>query len=274
MLTTRTNVSANAAVRNLGRSRRNLETSFARISSGRRINKAADDAAGLAIAEDLDMQQGSLRQAGRNINDGISMIQVAESSTNEVSNILKRMRELAVQASTGTVDTVQSGFIDAEFDELSAQIDSIAGNTSFNGFALADGTVTNRTLQIGIDNVTSDRSKVVFGDLSAATLGVDTAGIDLSNQVGAQTALAVFDGALSSVAGYRANYGEAENRLNYALNHTETYKESLAAAESRIRDADFAVESAEMVKNQIMTDASTAVLAQANQVNRSVVALL
>ena len=224
------------------------------------------------MAESLDMQRHSLRQAGRNINDGLSAVQVAEGAAREGIQLIKRMREIAIQAANGTVDSVQRVYLQNETDELGLQALSIVGGTEFNGFVLANGSTTNMVLQIGIDNATNDRLTLQFGDMSPSALGIN--GFSVLSQTSAQAALTALDLALTSVTGIMAEYGEAVNRLGFALNHTESYSESLNAAESRVRDADFAVESAEMVKNQIMSDAATAALAQANQISRGVIKLL
>jgi len=256
------------ALGNLNRTNRSLQSSFSKISSGLRITQAADDAAGLGVAENLKSEQMSLRQAHRNTNDGISVIQTAEGATNEVSDILKRMRELAVQSSSETLHNNERAYIQDEFSELTKEVDRIAAVTEFNGIALgnnasgsAGGSID---VQVGIHNTGNDRIAISLGDLRASTLKVDTGNVDMSNVASAQAAITTLDTAMDSVNTYRSDYGAVQNRLESALNNLETYTENVATSESRIRDADFAFETAEMSKFQIMQQAGVAVLGQAN----------
>ena len=269
------NKAAHTAMNNVSKTQRSLSQSFARISSGLRITSAADDAAGLGVSENMDADIRSLRQAHRNTNDGISVIQTAEGATGEVSDILKRMRELAVQSSTGTLDTTERGYIDAEFQELSAEVNRIANVTEFNGVALTNQTGAGASLdvQVGI-NATNSQVTITLGDLRSTTLGVDTASMRLNTAGNAQTAITDLDAALATVNGHRSKYGSVQNRLESALNNLETYTENLSSANSRIRDADFAHETAELSKHQIMQQAGTAILGQANQINQGAVRLI
>jgi flagellin len=270
-----TNTASNNALTNLNRTGRNLAGSFERISSGLRINSAADDAAGLGVAENLNATEGSVRQAMRNTNDGISVIQTAESATNEVSNLVKRMRELAVQSSSETLATTERSYVQDEYEALATEVDRIAAVTEFNGLALTDGSDTDGiAVQVGADKGTSNQITITLGDLSATTLKVDTGNVDLSTAATAASALATIDGALDSLNGYRSGYGSTQNRLDSALNNLESYSENLSGAESQIRDADFAYETAEMAKFQVMQQAGVSVLAQANQISASVLSLL
>ncbi|MEQ1506441.1 MAG: flagellin [Myxococcota bacterium] len=273
-LTVNTNMAAQNALTNLNGVNRSLSSSFAKISSGLRITKAGDDAAGLGVAENLSAAQRGLRQAMRNTNDGVSLIEVAEGSTNEVGNIVKRMRELAVQSSSETLDNNERAYIQTEFSELAGEVDRIANVTEFNGVTLGDGANTQLDVQVGINNTANDRITIKLGDLRATTLGVDTGSIDLSTSGGGQAALTVLDTALDTVNGYRADFGASQNRLESATRNLETYTEHIAGAESRIRDADFAYETSEMSKNQILQQAGVAVLAQANTVNQGALRLL
>jgi flagellin len=273
-LTVNTNTASNNAINNLNRTSRSLSRSFERISSGLRIAKAADDAAGLGVAENLDQTERAARQAMRNTNDGISLIQTAEGAASEVSSILKRMKELAVQSSSETLQTTERGYIQDEFEALSAEVERIAQVTEFGGLLLAEGTNTALDVQVGVGATTNDRITLVLGDLRATILGVDTATMDMSTVTNSQTALGGLDTALDSVNQYRSTFGSTQNRLDSALNNLEIYTENLASAESRIRDADFAFETAEMAKYQVMQQAGTSVLAQANQINQSVLSLL
>ncbi len=273
-LTVNTNLASMNALTNLNRTTRELGGTFERISSGLRINKAADDAAGMAVAENLSAASGSARVAMRNTNDGISVVQIAEGATSETVNIVKRMRELAVQSASETLDDDERAYIQEEYVQLADEIDRIALSTEFNGTALGDGTLTQLDVQVGINNTANDRITIGVGDLRTTVLGIDTASVDLSTATGAQSAMDTFDTALDSVSSYRSTYGAVQNRLDSALRNLETYHENLSAAESQIRDADFAYETAEMAKQQILQQAGVSILSQANAVNQGALALL
>jgi len=274
-LTVNTNVSAIQAGNQLNKNSRALGNSFRKLSSGLRIGKAADDAAGLAVAENLEATSRSAAVAMRNTNDGISLLSTAEGATQEVGNILKRMRELAVQSSSETLDDDERAYIQDEFTELTEEVDRIADVTEFNGVQLSDGTLTAGVdVQVGTDGSADSRINIELGDITASTLGVDTGSVDLSSSTAAQTAIGTIDTAIDAVSSYRSKYGAVENRLNSALNNLEVYSTNLQAAESNIRDADFAYETAEMSKNQIMQQASTAVLAQAKGMTGAAVQLI
>lgn len=273
-MTVRTNVSAMMAAGNLGRTNRSLGNSLSRISSGMRINKAADDAAGLGVATNLESQVISTRQAMRNTNDGISIIQTAESATTEVVDILQRMRELAVQSSSETLDDDERAYIQDEFEELTAEVDRISNGTEFNGVELTNNSQTALDVQVGIQNGATSRISISLIDLRATSLGVDTTAMNLSTAALAQSALAALDTALDSVNAGRSTLGAVQNRLDSSLNNNQVFSEALAAAESQIRDADFATETSEMTKHQIMQQAGVAALAQAKNINQSVISLL
>jgi flagellin len=273
-LTVNTNTASLNAINNLNQTQRALGGSYQRISSGLRIAKAADDAAGLAVAESLNAQSASGRVAMRNTNDGISVIQTAEGAMDSVGDIISRMRELAVQSSSETLADDERAYIQDEFEQLSSEIDRIASSTNFNGNSLTDGTTTALDVQVGVMNTANDRITITLNDLTASTLGVDTAGVDLSSAAGAQAAIDTFDTALDSVSSYRSELGAAQNRLDSALSNMETYVENLEGAESQIRDADFAFETAELAKNQILQQAGVSVLAQAKAMNQGVLSLL
>ena len=274
-LAIRTNISAMISASQLSRTSKGLTGSLERISSGLRINKAADDAAGLGVATNLETQMMATRQAIRNTNDGISIIQTAEGATNEVTDILQRMRELAVQSSSETLDDSERSYIEDEFTQLSNEIARIAAGTGFNGIALADGVDTTLEVQVGINNVAAvDRITISLGDLTASGLGVDTGALSLSTSANAQTAIDAIDTALDSVNGFRSNLGSVQNRLDNALNNSQVYMESIEAARSNIQDADFAEETSTMTKMQIMQQAGVAALSQAKNINQSVTQLL
>jgi len=270
------------ALGNLSRTTRGLTETFSNISSGLRINNAADDAAGLGVAENLKSEQMSLRQAQRNTNDGISVIQTVEGATDEVSDILKRMRELAVQSSSETLHNNERAYIQDEFVQLSDEVDRISVVTEFNGIALANGsaglTGTNEmNVQVGIHDTSDDRIKIALGDLRASTLGVADSGsgtISLNTVGSAQAAITQLDAALDTVNKYRSDYGAVQNRLESALNNLEVYTENVATSESRIRDADFAHETAEMSKFQVMQQAGVAILGQANGLSQGALRLI
>jgi flagellin len=273
-MTVRTNIAAMVAQGSLGRTNKNLATSLNRISSGMRINRAADDAAGLGVVTNLETSIISARQGMRNANDGISIIQTAESASNEVTDILQRMRELAVQSSSETLDDDERAYIEDEFQELSDEVERIAQVTEFNGVALTNNTSTSLDVQVGIQNQSTSRITITLGDLRASALGVDTTALSLGSVTSAQTALDAIDSALDSVNSFRSALGAVQNRLDSALNNAQVFTEALSAAESQIRDADFAQETSNLTKYQIMQQAGVAALAQAKNINQSVISLL
>ena len=273
MLTINTKMPSVNALKNLNNTVKNLNNTFQRISSGLRINKAGDDAAGLGVAENLDMEYRGVRQAMRNANDGVSVVNIAEASANEVGNIIKRMRELAVQSSSGTLATTERSYIQTEFVQLTSEIDRIANTTEFNGVKLANaaGTVD---VQVGVNNTANDRIAITLGNLtSSAGLGILPA-TTMSTAIKAQAALSVIDGAMNKVNGFRATFGAVQNRFESALRNLDTYSENILAGQSRIRDADFAYETAQSAKNQILQQSGVAVLAQANQLNQAALRLV
>lgn len=273
-LTMNTNIASIAAQRNVNRTQSHLNANFGRLSTGLRINTAADDAAGLAISEKLKSQIRSLAQAERNAGDGTSMLQVAEGAMGEVSGILIRMRELAVQSATDTLGVSQRGFLDQEVTQLQAELDRIAAVTEFNGTQLLDGgtTGTQFSFQVGIGSTSNDRIQATIRGTRGSDLGIVTggavssvAGIDLTTITNAQDALAVIDRAIDDVSSRRADLGSVQNRLNVTAANLGTARENLSAANSRIRDVDVASETAAMTKNNILMQAGVSVLAQANQ---------
>jgi flagellin len=271
-LTVRTNLTAMSAYHGLNNTQNALSGTLGRISSGLRVNRAADDAAGLGVATRLNSQATSLEQAMRNANDGVSIIQTAEGAANEVVNILNRMRELAVQSSSETLADSERAYINDEYSQLSDEVGRIAATTEFNGIQLSDGTTTTIAAQVGIYNATSSRISIGLGDLRASVLGLDV--LDLSSVTGAQGAIDTIDSALDTVSQYRSELGAVQNRLDSSLANSTTYLESLSAAESQIMDADFAKESTEMTKQQIMQQAGVAALSQAKNINQAVTSLL
>lgn len=273
-LTVNTNLSAMSAANSLNHTQKNLSTTLSRISTGLRVTKAADDAAGSAVAMNLNTTANSGRQANRNSNDGISIIQTAESATKEVLNILDRMRELAVQSSSETLANGERDYINDEFDQLSNEIERIAQATEFNDLQLANGDHTALTVQVGVTSGTESEVDITLGNLTTSSLGVQTTDVDLTLASASQTAIDTIDTAIDSVNSIRADYGAVQNRLDSAIANMSTYVESLSAASSQIMDADYAHETSEMTRLQVMQQAGVAALGQAKGINQSVISLL
>jgi len=270
----RTNMASINALNDLNATSRALSRTFERISSGKRIARAADDAAGLGVAENLRAASTSAAVASRNTNDGMSVIAVAEGASSEVGNLLVRMRELAVQSASETLGNDERAYVQQEYVSLAGEVDRIAAVTEFNGQALTDGTLTTLGVQVGIQNTANDQIAITLGDLTSVTLGVDTGAIDMSTAAGASAALTTIDAAIDTVSSYRADYGATENRLNNALNNLETFAQTTIEAEARIRDADFGKETAELSQNQVLMQAGVSVLGQAKGLNQSALSLL
>lgn len=261
-----TNVSAINAQRTMITSQRQISRSMEQLSSGSRINKAADDAAGLAISENLKSQIRSLSVAQRNANDGVSMVQTAEGGLNEISNILTRMRELGVQASSDTLGNTERGFLDKEVQQLKDEMQRITQTTRYGTQKLIDGSGDKFDFQVGINNdPEADRISFNAGETDAtiSSLGVD--GFDFTTKEGAQSALSMVDEAQSKVNGYRASLGALQNRLQSTVDNIGVQHENISAANSRIRDTDVALASADSTRNQVLLQANTSVLSQANQ---------
>ncbi len=259
------NVDALAAHRYLAKTSDAVSQSMERLSSGLRINKAADDAAGLGISEKMRGQINGLAQAQRNIQDGVSMVQTAEGNLDEVHSILQRVRELAVQYKNGSLSQSGKDAIQSEVSALASEIDRIQGAAQFNGIALLTGTGTPVTFQVGAND--GEEISIQFGAaLDSTALGslADLSTIGLSS----------IDADIDAVSTARAGYGAVQNRLDHALNVAGTYQENLTSAESRIRDVDMADEMVSLTKNQILQQAGTAMLAQANQAPQAVLQLL
>ncbi|MFQ5696684.1 MAG: flagellin [Myxococcota bacterium] len=275
-----TNIAAINAQKNLSRTNLVLNRSLDRLSSGLRITRAGDDAAGLAISENLRAQVRGLSQAQRNASDGISITQVAEGALNEISNILIRLRELAVQsASDGSVSNTERSFLQNEFTSLQSEITRIAESTKFGGRSLVNGSLSAAgnalTFQVGIFNSsTVDRISLTIGNATAAGLGVSSTSAAVSTLTAAQGALATVDTALSSVSTVRGNLGAAQNRLQSTINNLQVSVENISAANSRIRDVDVAAETANLTRAQVLQQAGIAVLAQANVSSQVALTLL
>lgn len=270
-----TNVASLNAQRNLTGTKWGLDKSLEKLSSGYRINRAGDDAAGLAISENLRAQVRGLKQASRNAQDGVSLIQVAEGGLNEISSIMIRLRELAVQAASDTIGPVERQFLNVEYDQLVSEVDRIADGTEFNGTQLLSGTGSVLDFQVGtrndpnIDRLTFDASKA---DANSAALGVNLTSV--ADKASAQNSLSAIDSAIVSVSAMRADFGAIQNRLQSTIGNIAVSVENLSAANSRIRDVDVAEETAELTRNNILLQAGTSVLAQANQSSNTALSLL
>ncbi len=270
-----TNTASLNAQKNLLGTKLGLDKSLERLSSGYRINRAGDDAAGLAISENLRAQVRGLKQASRNAQDGVSLVQVAEGSLNEISSILIRLRELSVQAASDTIGPVERQFLNVEYDQLVSEIDRIADGTEFNGTQLLSGTGSILDFQVGtrndpnIDRLSFDASKA---DANSAALGVNLTSV--ADKASAQNTLSAIDQAIVSVSAMRADFGAIQNRLQSTISNLAVSVENMSAANSRIRDVDVAEETAELTRNNILLNAGTSVLAQANQTAQTALGLL
>jgi len=260
-----TNVQSLAAQRYLETNHEMQNRSLEKLSSGSRINRAGDDAAGLAISENLKASVRSLKQATRNANDGISLIQVAEGSMNEISNILIRMRELSIQTSSDTIGDTERGFVDKEIQHLKSEIDRIARNTEFNGTKLLDGSSPELEVQVGIhNNAELDRFRYDTKELVTTLDALNLGGLSTVSKESSQNNLGSLDDAITHVNKNRASMGALQNRIYSTVNNNNVYQENLMTANSRIRDTDMAEETSELTKNNILTQANISVLGQAN----------
>ena len=261
-----TNVASLNAQRNLGNSQISINSSLSQLASGSRINKSADDAAGLAISENLKAQIRSTRQATRNANDGISLVQTAEGGLNEIGNIIIRMRELGIQASSDTVGDTERGFINKEVAQLKDELQRISQVTTWGRTKLLDGTTPSYDFQVGIYNSDFEDRIAFSASENVATLdALGITGIDYTSKEGAQEALQSLDTAQTDVNRMRSNLGALQNRLTSTVTNLGVSEENMSAANSRIRDTDVANASAEMTRNNILLQAATSTLAQANQ---------
>ncbi|MGE3175472.1 MAG: flagellin [Planctomycetota bacterium] len=256
------NIPSLTAQRNLAKITDILAGHYRRLSTGLRISTAADDPAGLAMSERLRAQIRSLDQASRNAQDGVSLVRTAEGALDEVSSMMGRLRELAVQSSNGTLSQADRDTLQQEFGELVQEIDRIAQGTEFNGIALLDGTGGQITFQVGGGTSAADGIAVQLGSARTSDLGLAT--LDISSTGGASTAISAIDQATDSVSTLRGRYGATQNRLDSATRYLGVQRENLSAAESRIRDVDVAYETAQLAKAQILQQATIAILTQAN----------
>ena len=269
-----TNISAIRASNASNSANKMLSTAMERLSTGKRINSAKDDAAGMAIATSMTSSVRGMNQGIRNANDGISLAQTAEGALGEVTNMLQRVRELAVQSSSGTYqDATDRVYMQAEVDQLTAQIDQVITNTSFNGVVLFDASTATVTVQTGAD--TADTVDLTMADLTTLTASGGAAGsYDVSTATAANTLLATLDTELDSISSARATLGAGQNRLESVVNNLTSNVTNLSDARSRIQDTDYSAETTALAKAQILSQASTAMIAQANQSSQNVLSLL
>jgi flagellin len=268
------NMAAMNSYRNLSVTDGQMAKSLEKLSSGFRINRAADDAAGLAISEGLRSQVGGLKVAIRNAQDGVSVVQTAEGALTETHSILQRMRDLAVQASNdGALSDTDKAKADAEFTQLEAELDDIATKTKFNGTALLNGSFSaGKAFQVGANN--GDTLTVTIGTMNTTGLGLSATTVSVGTAASAQAAISLLDTAIGTVSTQRANLGAVQNRLDHKINNLNVTVENLSASESRIRDTDMAQEMMAFTRTQILSQAGTAMLAQANQSQQGVLSLL
>jgi len=270
-----TNVTALNALRQIATTRMWLDKSLQKLASGQRINNAGDDAAGLAISENLRANIRGLRQAKRNSQDGISLVQVSEGGLNEISNMLIRLRELAIQSSSDTIGNTERGFADREYQSLKQEIDRIASVTNFNGTPLLNGKAGIFEIQVGLNNNPILDRITYNGERADTTLdALKMGGESIATKQGAQISLAAVDDALVRVNSIRADLGAMQNRLQSTINNLSIYEENLAAANSRIRDADIAEETSELTKQNILMQSGIAVLGHANNTSSAALKLL
>jgi flagellin len=261
-----TNIQALSAQRHLTNASLKQNSALDKLSSGSRINKAGDDAAGLAISEKLRASIRSMKQATRNANDGVSLVQVAEGAMNEISNILVRMRELSIQAASDTIGDPERQYVNREVQQLKSEVDRIAASTEFNGTKLLNNSAPPLEIQVGINNVASN-DRFVFDtedkDSTVSALGITE--VSTEKKEDAQNNLEKIDAAMTRLNGNRAGLGALQNRLASTINNLTIYRENLESANGRIRDTDMAEESSELTRASILTQAGVSVLAQANQ---------
>jgi flagellin len=265
------------AQRNLGNAQASLASNLSHLSSGLRIATAADDAAGLGISEQMKANIASYDQAGRNANDGMSMIQVAEGAMSQQAGILTRLRELATQSANGTLGTTDRSYIDNESKELIGELDRISAVTDFNGTKMLGANSGSISMQVDLGATSNDTISVSFAKTDSTTLGVKYGSgndVDLTTSTGATTALGKIDLAIAKLSGDRATLGASQNRLQITINNLSNASQNLQDAQGRIANVDVASETAAMTRNQILQQAGVAVLAQANQLPSAALSLL
>ncbi|MDM7830536.1 flagellin N-terminal helical domain-containing protein [Cellulomonas edaphi] len=267
------NIAAVNSYRNLSNTQNDLSKSLEKLSSGFRINRAADDAAGLAISEGLRSQVGGLKMAARNAQDGISVVQTAEGALTEVHSILQRVRDLSVQAGNDSNNAAARANIKTEIDSLGDELTRIGGSTNFNGTKLLDGSKASLTFQVGAGSTAAD-DQVTVNMANIKTLGATVKGLDVSDATKALASIGTVDTEIGNVSTARAKLGADQNRLEHTIKNVNVAVENLSASESRIRDTDMASEMVNFTRSQILSQAGTAMLAQANQIPQGVLSLL
>ena len=269
-----TNPASLEAQRNLANTQRALGQNFQRLSSGYRINSAADDAAGLGVSEQLRAAVRSYAVAERNTNGGLSMVQTADSALGQIGSMLQRMRELAVEGANGDLQSTDRGYLDTELGALKLEITRIVDSSSFNGQVLLGGAASTITFQVGAYNVVQDTISVAFNGVDLTTLGLAPVTVSGATAANAQNAIDAVDGAISAISSERSKFGAAMNRFSTTVSNIQSMRTNLAAAESRIRDVDVAEETASLARNRVLAEAGAAVLAQANQAPQLAMTLL
>lgn len=275
MLSLNTNIPSLNAHRALTGTQGRLTQSLQRLSTGYRINWAGDDAAGLAVSEKLGASVRSLGQAERNANDALSVVHTAEGGLQEISNMLVRMRELAVQAASDTLGSNERGYLDLEFDSLKSEINHITNTTEFNGQKLIDGGIsaTGLDFQVGMRNTSYDQISLTIDNCSATSLGMGTS-VGVTTQTAATQCMSIVDTAIDTLSSQRAELGAVGNRISSTINNLAISRENLTAAQSRIRDVDVAMETSSLARSQVLVQAGVAMLAQANQAPQMMLSLL
>lgn len=273
-LSINTNIASMTAQRSFLNSNSGLEQAFERLSTGKRINSAVDDAAGLAIGKDLEARVSGLNQAVRNVNDGISMVQIAEGALGEVHDILTRMRDLAVQGYNGSLSTTELGYLETEHAKLATALDSALDQAKFDGIDLISGSSTTITIQSGANAAETTSVAIHGAALTATGLGVADGDINFASLASSQADITNIQDAIDDVAGYRAGLGATQAQLESTVRNLSNVAENTAAAAGRIMDTDYAAETANLTKAQILQQAATSVLAQANAQPQAVLALL
>jgi flagellin len=271
MLTVNTNVASLNAQRNLSVSQQSLAQSMQRLSSGLRINSAADDAAGLAISQGMNAQVTSMNQDVRNANDAVSFSQVADGALSQIGNLLTTMRALSTEAATATVSSAQRGYLNSEFGRMATEISRIASATQFNGIHMLNGATKSLIIQVGTTSAGYDQITISTAKMDAGTLKVNT-GINAAST--AWKMQAIIDKAMSTVNGQRANLGSVQNRFQVVISNLQTAIQNTTAAQSQIQDADIAAETANMTRSNILVQAGASILAQANQTPQLALKLL
>jgi flagellin len=273
----KTNVASIRSQRNLAKATNSFQSSVEKLSSGLRINRAGDDAARSAISSQMSALELGLKQADRNSNDAISLVQTAEGALNETGGIVTRMRELAVQAANeGTMDATERGYLDQEFNILRSELDRIVNVTEYNGQKLVDGTISGTAnaldFQVGMNNTANDRISLSLANTSSTGLSIDTD--NLQSVTGAQAAITALDTALGSINTERSTLGSTQNRLQMTISNLGNMYENMAASNSRLKDVDVAEETAKFTRNQILSQAATSMLAQSNSLPQSALSLI